>query len=137
MAQQACRAADRDGPGAMYRSSMPRAAGPPMDAKDKERRLNRARSGRGFGCRSKVVLVGALLVIAATWSEAQAALKQVLLLQSLDRGNLVLDQFTGDFRVHLDAGAGEPVNVVQIVVGPTGFVGAPEQAVVDFVRSTY
>ena len=32
---------------------------------------------------------------------------------------------------------GKPVNVVQVVVGPTGFVGASEQAVVDFIRSTY
>ena len=29
------------------------------------------------------------------------------------------------------------MNVVQVVVGPTGFVGAPEQAVVDFIRSTF
>ena len=34
-------------------------------------------------------------------------------------------------------GAGTPVNVVQVTVGPTGFVGAPEQSVVDFIRSTY
>ena len=32
---------------------------------------------------------------------------------------------------------GRPVNVVQVVVGPTGFVGAPEQAVVDYIRSTF
>src|SRR4029450_6714779 len=29
------------------------------------------------------------------------------------------------------------MNVVQVVVGPTGFVGAPEQAVVDYIRSTF
>ena len=29
------------------------------------------------------------------------------------------------------------MNVVQFVVGPTGFVGAPEQAVVDYIRSTF
>ena len=59
------------------------------------------------------------------------------MLQSFDRGNLVLDHFTGNFRVDLDQRAGTPVNVVQVVVGPTGFVGAPEQAVVDFIRSTF
>ena len=32
---------------------------------------------------------------------------------------------------------GRPVNVVQVVVGPTGFVGAPEQAVVDYIRSIF
>ena len=29
------------------------------------------------------------------------------------------------------------MNIVQVTVGPTGFVGAPEQAVVDFIRSTF
>ena len=48
-----------------------------------------------------------------------------------------VDQFTGNFRVELDQRAEEPVNVVQVVVGPTGFVGAPEQAVVDYIRSTF
>ena len=48
-----------------------------------------------------------------------------------------MDQFTGNFRVELDQRAEGPVNVVQVVVGPTGFVGAPEQAVVDYIRSTF
>jgi hypothetical protein len=44
----------------------------------------------------------------------------------MNRGNLVLStSFTGNFRVQLDQRAGKPVNVVQVVVGPTGFVGAP------------
>ena len=59
------------------------------------------------------------------------------MLQSFDRGNLTLDHFTGNFRVDLDQRAGTPVNVVQVVVGPTGFVGAPEQAVVDYIRSIF
>ena len=48
-----------------------------------------------------------------------------------------MDQFTGNFRVELDQRAEGPVNVVQVVVGPTGSVGAPEQAVVDYIRSTF
>jgi signal transduction histidine kinase len=63
--------------------------------------------------------------------------RQVLMLQSFDRGTLVLDNFTGNFRVDLVQGAGSPVNIVQITVGPTGFVVAPDQAVLDFIRSTY
>ncbi|HKO89407.1 MAG TPA: ATP-binding protein, partial [Burkholderiales bacterium] len=55
----------------------------------------------------------------------------------LNRGSLILDNFTGSFRVNLDERAGKPVNVVQVVVGPTGFIGAPEQAVVDYIRSMY
>ena len=70
-------------------------------------------------------------------SEAQPVARQVLLLQSFDRGNLVIDRFTGNFRVELDKRAEQPVNVVQVVVGPTGFVGASEQAVVDYIRSTF
>jgi len=72
-------------------------------------------------------LLGGLLAIAAMSSDAQPRVKQVLVLQSLDRGNLVLDQFTGNFRVALDQLAGKPVNVVQVVVGPIGFVGAPDK----------
>jgi signal transduction histidine kinase len=88
---------------------------------------------RGF----RVAWLGCLLFIVAPASQAQPAVKQVLVLQSLDRGNLTLDHFTGNFRVSLDQRAGKPVNVVQVVVGPTGFVGAPDQAVVDYIRSIY
>ena len=35
------------------------------------------------------------------------------------------------------SGPDDPVNFVQVVVGPTGSVGAPEQAVVDFIGSTF
>jgi signal transduction histidine kinase len=80
---------------------------------------------------------GALLAIAAASSAAPPAVKQVLMLQSLARGNLVLDHFTGNFRVSLDQRAGTLVNVVQVVVGPTGAVSAPEQAAVTYIRSMY
>ena len=59
------------------------------------------------------------------------------MLQSFNRGNLVIDHFTGTFRVGLDQHVGKTVNVVQVVVGPTGFVGAPDQAVVDYIRATF
>ena len=78
-----------------------------------------------------------LLMLGPASGEAQPPVRQVLLLQSFDRGNMVLDHFTGDLRVDLDRRAGRPVNVVQVVVGPTGFVGASEQAIVDFIRSAY
>src|SRR5436190_7640273 len=82
-------------------------------------------------------LLGGLLLVVAASSQAQPTVKQVLLLQSLNRGNLVLDGFTGDFRVGLDQRSGKPVNVVQVVVGPTGFVAASEQAVVEYIRAMY
>ena len=78
-----------------------------------------------------------LLTLAAASVPAEPPVRQVLLLQSFSRGNLVLDHFTGNFRVDLEQRAGGPVNFVQVVVGSTGFVGAPEQAVVDFIRSTF
>ena len=78
-----------------------------------------------------------LLMLGAAPAAAQPPVRQVLLLQSVDRGNLVIDHFTGGFRVELDRRAGGPVNVLQVVVGPTGFVGAPEQAIVDFIHSTF
>jgi hypothetical protein len=86
----------------------------------------------------KRALLATLLLIAAASTPAQPPVKQVLMLQSLDRGNLILDHFTGNFRVSLDERAGKPVNVVQVVVGPTGAaIAAPEQAVVTYIRSLY
>jgi signal transduction histidine kinase len=78
-----------------------------------------------------------LLILAAAPVEAQAPVRQILVLHSFDRGNMILDHFTGGLRVELDRGAGEPVNVVQVVVGAPGLVGAPEQAIVDYIRSTF
>jgi len=78
-----------------------------------------------------------LLALGATRGEAAPVVRNVLLLQSFDRGNLTLDFLTGSFRVELDRLAGSPVNVVQVVVGPTGFIGAPEQAVVDYIQATF
>jgi len=89
--------------------------------------------GRNLPC----ALLGCLLMIAARSSGAQSAVKQVLMLQSLNRGNVVLDRFTGDFLVGLDERVGKPANVVQVVVSPTGSVGASDQALIDYIRSMY
>ena len=91
---------------------------------------------RGWDNRRSVALA-CLLVLGAAPAAAQPPVRQVLLLQSVDRGNLVIDRFTGGFRVELDRYAEEPINLVQVDVGPTGFVGAPENVVVDFIRSTF
>ena len=82
------------------------------------------------------VLAG-LLTFAASSGAAESPVRQVLMLQSFDRGNLNLDRFTGNFRVDLEQRAGGPVNFVQVVVGQTGLVGAPEQSVVDYISSTF
>ena len=96
-----------------------------------ERRLTTR--GRIIRC---AVLAGLLLLGTAS-SEAQEPVQQVLVLQSFARGNLVLDHFTGNFRVDLEERLGRPVNIIEIVVAPTGFAVSSEQAVVDYIRSTF
>ncbi len=85
----------------------------------------------------RCVVLAALLMLGPASGEAQPPVQQVLMLQSFDRGNMIIDHFTGNLRVDLDRRAGRPVNVVQVVVGLTGIVGASEQAIVDFIRSAY
>jgi signal transduction histidine kinase len=95
-----------------------------------EKKLN---ATRGFRVAALTVLL--LLIGAAT--EAAPVAGQVLVLQSVDRGNLVLDYFTTNFRVDLDEQVERPVNFVQVTVGSSGLVAAPEEAIVDFIRSAY
>ncbi len=78
-------------------------------------------------------------VLASGVASGQPApvVRQVLVLQSFDRGNLIIDSFTGHFRVELDQRAGTPVNVVQVVVGPIGSVSAPEREVVDYIQAIF
>ena len=91
------------------------------------------RPGGGVLC---AALAGCVLLCASS-GHAQAPVRQVLVLQSADRGNMTLDHFTSNFRVDLDRLTASPVNVFQVVVGPEGFVAAPEKAIVDFIRSTF
>jgi hypothetical protein len=86
-----------------------------------------------FSC----TVLAACLVLCGSSVEAQPKVQQILLLHGSDRGNLVLDTFAGNFRADLDERAGRPVNVVQIVIGPIGFAGAPEHSVVDYIKSTF
>ena len=67
-----------------------------------------------------------LMAFKIACAEPQAAVQQVLVLQSFDRGNLILDHLTANSRVDIVKGVGRPLNIVQITVGPTGFVGASD-----------
>ena len=60
------------------------------------------------GSRLLSAALAGLSLLAAASSDAQPAVKQVLMLQSIDRGNLPIDHFTGDFRVELDQRVGRP-----------------------------
>ena len=81
-------------------------------------------------------LFGALLAVtivsSTTSGQAPSDVREVLVLQSFERGSLPLDYFTGNFRIDLDQLAGPTVNLVQVVVAPAGFIKPPEEAVVDF-----
>jgi hypothetical protein len=83
-----------------------------------------------------VALTGLLALVAAANAAAQPV-RQILVLQAVDRGNMSIDQFTGDFRVELDKRSEEPVNMVQIVLGPTGLAAASEHTVVDYIRAAF
>ena len=96
--------------------------------------VRRTRAGRRL---LPVALTGLLVLGASTYAAAQPAQKRVLVLQSFERGNLVIDNFTPNFHVELDQRAGQPVKFVQVVVTQSGSVGAPEQAVVDFIGSIF
>ena len=81
-------------------------------------------------------LAGVLVFGAAANAVAQPV-HQVLVLQSVNRGNRVIDEFTGSFRVELDRRVENPVNVIQVVVGPAGFGRASERAVVEYIKSGF
>src|SRR5688572_7680386 len=85
------------------------------------------------GARVAWVTLTTLLALCDVSIEAEPAVRNVLMLQSLNRGNLPLDAFTGHFRVELDRRAGIPVNLNQAVIDST----APDDAVVDYIRATY
>jgi len=76
-----------------------------------------------------------LLVLLA--SHADAAVRQVVLLESSERGNLVLDRFTATLRARLAEQSVEPVTLTEFVVTPAGFTDSPEQAMVEFLRAAF
>src|SRR5688572_15426125 len=82
--------------------------------------------------------IGAALLLAGVTARAeQPPVENVLVLQSFDRGLLAVDHFTGAFRVGLVQRNQTPVNMFQVIVGPTGFVGASEEAVVDYINASF
>ena len=70
-------------------------------------------------------------------SPAEADLRRVVVLQSFDRGNLILDEFTATLRAQVNARLPEPVTFTEFTVNPAGFDPAPERATVDYLRSAF
>jgi len=99
--------------------------------------VNKTGPGRRFPRVVPTGLLAVMVLFSSAPSDAQPAVRQVLMLQSFDRGTLPVDHFTSDFRVELDKRATEHVNVVQVVVGPRGSVAASDQAIVDYIRSLF
>jgi signal transduction histidine kinase len=79
----------------------------------------------------------AILLILLVPPVAGAQVRQVLVLSSLDRGNLILDAFIGAFRVEMDTRTAESVTFTEFVVNPSGFTLTPEDAIVDYLRTAF
>lgn len=79
----------------------------------------------------------AALVMLLHVPSGEAAVRQVVLLQSFERGNLVLDQFSAVLRKELGERSAEPLTFVEFVVTPSGFSDPPEQAVIEFLRAAF
>jgi signal transduction histidine kinase len=80
-------------------------------------------------------LAGAAPIAAAQAGEDGA--QQVLVLQSLHRGNLTLDRINSNFRVEVEQRAGSPLSIEQVAVGRSGLAGPSEHRILDYVRSIY
>jgi signal transduction histidine kinase len=80
---------------------------------------------------------GAILFVLFSAIRADAAVRQVVLLQSLERGNVVLDRFTSLFRAMVDERSAEPVTFTEFVVSPAGFRDIPEDAFVEFLAAAF
>src|SRR4051812_2895057 len=72
--------------------------------------INKAGPGRGFPRVVPTGLLAIMVLLSAAPSGAQPAVRQVLMLQSFDRGALPVDHFTSEFRVEMDKRAAEHVN---------------------------
>jgi len=76
-----------------------------------------------------------LMVLWATVAGAEP--RHVVLLQSFERGNIVLDEFTSTLRKLMGERSPGPVTFMEFVISPAGFRAIPEQAMVEFLRSSY
>lgn len=84
-------------------------------------------------------LAGVLIVVLTPGGDAaqSARARQVLVLQSIDRGSMVFDAFTAEFRSAIHKRAATSVTLFDFVVAPPGFVKAPDKSLLDFLQSIY
>jgi len=78
-----------------------------------------------------------VLIPANAAAQSVPEARQVLVLQSLDRGSLVFDRFTAEFRAALQKRLGTRVTLFDFVVVPAGIRETPGKPAIDFLQSTY
>jgi signal transduction histidine kinase len=78
------------------------------------------------------VLAAALLALLGS-SSASAQIRHVLVLKTFDRGSVVFDRFTTDFRRELERRAAARVTFTEFAIAPAGIVEAPEEQIVSFL----
>lgn len=86
--------------------------------------------------RYRCCLLAALALSCAVQADANPS-RRVLMLQSADRGILVFDRFTLDFRAAIEKQSKEPVTVTEFVVAPAGFTEAPAAPIVTYLNSAF
>jgi len=79
----------------------------------------------------------AILFILMSAARGDAAVRQIVLLQSFERGSLVVDRLTALIRTMVNERSAEPVTFTEFVVSPAGFRDIPEDAVIEFLASAY
>ena len=88
-----------------------------------------------FGRRCAALL--ALLALAGVSVAVEPPVRQVLVLQSFDRGNLILDHFTTNLRVDLDQCVGDRSTTFRSTWGRRVLWARRNKSIVDFIRSTF
>jgi signal transduction histidine kinase len=84
-----------------------------------------------------LLLAGVVVNAQEVQGEPDVPPRQVLVLQSMDRGSVVFDSLTGDFRAALQKRAGSGITLFDFVVAPAGLAEAPEKPVVAFLKAVY
>jgi len=63
--------------------------------------------------------------------------RRIVLIQSVARGNLVLDRFTGLLRAQIDEQRHEPLSISEFVINPAGCVDTPQEVIAEYIRSAF
>ena len=87
--------------------------------------------------RGALLTASAVLMVVCAAAAVDAEPRHVVLLQSFERGNVVLDDFTSTLRKLMDERSAEPVTFMEFIVSPAGFRAIPEEAMVEFLRASY